>query len=309
MLCRTSSLLQLLAAYVLLSAGSTAADGPADGGAYSVPNDAVRIATADLTAVDWKRAIYETVGRVLAGGASGPADEPDERTLPTALTRLTSILDRAEQRQRQLATQDARYISVNRAGFFRGLLVVWLPISFVLPTLARHPSYRSAPRSGLWKTRKLRRPAEEIETEPINAVTSSEYDVDADSYRFDVNYGPLLSRLDGYFSLLRVPDEDDCRPKVVCHVSRNTDQCQPLSQLFGSLFERSRQYRRPTFYHPALKKFFVHYWASEKGVRSTHTCDQLYPQCKRSFEQMIRKDMLHFWQGLSKRFAIQLEDE
>ena len=135
---RTSSLLQLLAACVLLSAGSTAADGPADGGAYSVPNDAVRIATADLTAVDWKRAIYETVGRVLAGGASGPADEPDERTLPTALTRLTSILDRAEQRQRQLATQDARYISVNRAGFFRGckfllfFLLFFFPISIFI---------------------------------------------------------------------------------------------------------------------------------------------------------------------------------
>lgn len=271
---------------------------------YAIPDDAIRIPTAELSAgpalgsAGWTEYLYRTLSDALAE----EFDVWTQDQTPAALRKLTQVLEAAEQRW----TSDARFVSVNRAGIFRGLLVVWLPVSFVLPTLGRNPyGYKRRRRSG-------------DASEELNHI---DYDPHSADYQFHLHYGPLLSRLDAYFSLLRIPAaEADCRPKLVCHVSRNADQCQPLSQLFRRLFERSQDYERPEFYRPALKRFFRLYWAHQKATRNqtdapdaaqpaTDFCSREYPHCSRSFDQMIRTDMLRFWQRLSHRFAIQLEDE
>ena len=166
---------------------------------------------------------------------------------------------------------------------------MWLPTSFILPTLSyAKDEYYDRGRSY---------------SEENNV--QSEYD-------FDIHYGPLLSRLDAYFSLLGI-SEMACRLKLLCQVHQKADEWQPLSNLFSRLFEQSQlmnNNRRPVYYyHENLLKFFRYYWAAKKAMNATDgDCRKLYEQqCPR--ENLIRTDMLHFWQSLSRRFAIQLEDE
>ena len=170
------------------------------------------------------------------------------------------------------------------------MLVVWVPVSFLLPTFARRrPTYD--------RGRSIR--------------TKQSYDPRSSDYTFESHYGPLLSRLDAYFSLMKI-DQLDCRWKLVCHVSQQPDVYQPLSNLFGRLFQSaSKQQINQQTYHPALKKFFTYVWANKKGSRfkSADQCDREYQACRPPVDQLIRMDMIRFWQKLSKRFAIQLQDE
>ena len=135
------------------------------------------------------------------------------------------------------------------------------------------------------------------------------YDPLAPEFRFDAHYGPLLSRLEGYFDLLRISDPH-CRRKLICLASALPDGYQPLSQLFRRLFERSQAFPRPEQYHPELKTFFTYYWANKKGrSMGAHQCRTEYPGCPLEAHHLIRTPMLTFWQKLAHRFAIQLQDE
>ncbi len=169
--------------------------------------------------------------------------------------------------------------------------------------MARHPTYyRRGRATNRFKSVGWTKTAPD--TNELN------YDPTSPDYLFDPTYGPLLSRMEGYFGLLRVEDLN-CRWKLLCHAARETDEFQPLSNLFRRLFERSQSFPRPGTYHPALKKFFTYVWADKKGRRfsSAEQCDQEYSSCKVPVQQLIRVDMLLFWQKLSKRFAIQIQDE
>ena len=193
-------------------------------------------------------------------------------------------------------------------------MVVWVPVSFLLPTLARRPPtyYRrgrsSRGRGGFYHSDSKN----QVEDE---SNTIAGYDPKSPDYKFESHYGPLLSRLEAYFNLLRI-DSIHCRWKLVCHASRQPDVYQPLSNLFRRLFERSSKAAEKPInqqrYHPALKKFFTYVWADKKGSRFTSAkqCDAEYgAMCPTPVKQLIRMDMVRFWQKLSKRFAIQLQDE
>jgi len=262
----------LIASALILAVGSD----------YAVPPDALGVNVGDLASAQ----ITSQLHRLLLNATNELTAEED---VPVAIRRLSRLIGTAQRRADQLQSS-GRLLSFNRGAFFRGLLVVWLPVSFLLPTLARG---RSSSSSALKRR-----------------DSGSAYDPASSEFKFDVNYGPLLSRLEAYFDLLNV-DDVDCRRKLICGASADADALQPLSQLFRRLFERSQGYPRPQQYHPELKKFFTYYWASKKG-RSYSTAEQCsleYPACALDIHQLIRTDMLTFWQKLSKKFAIQLQDE
>lgn len=338
--------LVLLAFFGLCFAVTQAEDG------YSIPADAIRIGTQELGA---DRLTQHLAVLIASGGTNvsansldgepmderdnqvnaeadeGELEEREERVgqaddyrLPTALVRLNALLRAAEERKERLESNAAtsRLLSINRGGFFRGLLVVWVPVSFLLPTLAhRYPTYYRGRSS-----RSRRKHVLDGELDETNMIVDkpngkpakivhSGYNPDSSDYKFESHYGPLLSRLEAYFTLMRI-DNIHCRWKLLCYASRQPDAYQPLSSLFRRLFERSNKpaAAKPINqqrYHPALKKFFTYVWADKKGARfgSVDQCDAEYSTCPTPVHRLVRMDMIRFWQKLSKRFAIQLQDE
>ncbi|KAI9558530.1 hypothetical protein GHT06_015318 [Daphnia sinensis] len=338
----------LLAVLGLCWAVTQAEDG------YSIPADAIRIRTEELGA---DRLTQHLAVLIASGGTNVSADsldgEPmdgrddrvrgeealpegeleereervgqaDDRRLPTALVRLNALLRAAEERKERLESNAAtsRLLSINRGGFFRGLLVVWVPVSFLLPTLAHRPQTYYRRRSSRGRKHFLDGEMEDNNiiddkpnAKPAKIVLHSDYDPDSPDYKFESHYGPLLSRLEAYFTLMRI-DNIHCRWKLLCYASRQPDAYQPLSSLFRRLFERSNKpaAAKPINqqrYHPALKKFFTYVWADKKGARfdSVDQCDVEYSTCPTPVHRLVRMDMIRFWQKLSKRFAIQLQDE
>jgi hypothetical protein len=85
---------------------------------YAIPDDAIRIPTAELSAgpalgsAGWTEYLYRTLSDALAE----EFDVWTQDQTPAALRKLTQVLEAAEQRW----TSDARFVSVNRAGIFRG---------------------------------------------------------------------------------------------------------------------------------------------------------------------------------------------
>ena len=206
----------------------------------------------------------------------------------------------------------------------RAVLVVWVPVSFLLPTLAHRPPTYYRGRSSRGRHHPFERESgddnniidDDHVKSPADKPAKSGYNPQSSDYKFESHYGPLLSRLEAYFSLMKI-DSIHCRWKLTCYASKEPDAYQPLSNLFRRLFERSS---KPTaaaksinqqHYHPALKKFFTYVWADKKGSRfnSVQQCDAEYSLCPTPVHRLIRMDMIRFWQKLSKRFAIQLQDE
>lgn len=190
---------------------------------------------------------------------------------------------------------------------------MWVPVSFLLPTLAHDTTYYRSGRS-TWGGQQLdpkissTRKNEKYSTSVASKITS--YDANSIDYKFDPIYGPLLSRLEAYFGLLKINDVT-CRWKLLCHISKTPDDYKPVSNLFQSLFERSQSHRKPEHYHPNLKRFFTYVWADKKGKRFTTTdqCTKEYSACSTPLDHLINMKTLELWQALSKRFAIQLQDE
>jgi len=272
----------LLLLLLLLSAASGA-----DESHYSIPEEALRLDTGDLDALPMSSQLAAIFG-------NSSDDSADSAGIPLRLQRLSRLLRRAED-------SSGRLLSFNRQKFFRGLLVVWVPISFVLPTLgasARGSSGGHGHGNGNGN-------------ELMKASGRKLYDPLAEKFDFDVHYGPLLSRLEGYFDLLQIGDPH-CRRKLICTAAALPERYQPLTQLFRRLFERSQAFRRPEFYHPALKNFFTYYWANKKGrgyAATPDECQRQYSGCPLPVDGFIRTEMLTFWQKMSQRFAIQLQDE
>ena len=198
---------------------------------------------------------------------------------------------------------------------------MWVPVSFLLPTLAHRPPSYYRGRSGRGRNHQLERQLDDnniIDDDdklPVEKTTKNGYNPQSSDYQFESHYGPLLSRLEAYFSLMKI-DSIHCRWKLTCYASKEPDRYQPLSNLFRRLFERSSKSSaaksiNQQHYHPALKKFFTYVWADKKGSRfkSVEQCDIEYNMCPIPVHRLIRMDMIRFWQKLSKRFAIQLQDE
>nr|CAH0100206.1 unnamed protein product [Daphnia galeata] len=314
----------------------------ADTDGYSIPVDAIRIGTEELTATRLTQHLAGLIGNdssansldrrpIHSNDEERELEEQEERVgqadddhhLPTALARLNALLRAAEEQKERLESHAAtsRLLSINRGGFFRGLLVVWVPVSFLLPTLAHRPPSYYRGRSSRGRNHQLERHLDDNniiddgDKLPVEKTTKNGYNPQSSDYKFESHYGPLLSRLEAYFSLMKI-DSIHCRWKLTCYASKEPDRYQPLSNLFRRLFERSSKSSaaksiNQQHYHPALKKFFTYVWADKKGSRfkSVEQCDIEYSMCPTPVHRLIRMDMIRFWQKLSKRFAIQLQDE
>ena len=196
------------------------------------------------------------------------------------------------------------------------VLVVWLPVSFVLPTLA--PDYGYAKRSGsLDDDHDDDDDDDDDHDDDDDDDDDDDNDVDDVSDVSDAEYAALLSRLDGYLTLLRVPPSDaagsqDCRPRFVCHAARHGAETRPLSQLFASVVERvvaaaaARRRRDAASAPPRLLRLVR---AHLKGAGAGDSCHHVYRRCRLPFGRMVRRDVLRAWQDLARRFAIQLEDQ
>jgi len=287
---------------------------------YSIPANAISIGEEELAA-------EQLTGRLIALMGNGTystgnkmenfetasrldLEESDPYDLPVAVSRLNALLLAAEERKEKLESTSARLLSINRGGFFRGLLVVWVPVSFLLPTLAHNDAayYRSGRLASIHRQTSSS-PIHGISS-TLNDINKASYNPNSTDYKFDPFYGPLLSRLEAYFGLLRISDIP-CRWKLLCHISMAPEDYKPISTLFRSLFERSQSHPKPEQYHPSLKRYFTYVWAEKKGRRfsTVEQCAHEYSSCSTPVDELINKKMLLFWQTLSKRFAIQIQDE
>ena len=85
---------------------------------YAIPDDAIRIPAAELSAAPapgsagWTDYLYRTLSDALAE----EFDVWTQDETPAALRKLTQVLEAAEHQR----TSDARFVSVKRAGIFRG---------------------------------------------------------------------------------------------------------------------------------------------------------------------------------------------
>lgn len=211
----------------------------------------------------------------------------DENNLPEGAS-LPLSLPEAAQLLRQLRLEgegaddpsDARLIGVTDGGLYRGDLVVYLPITFLLPTFAFRSRYSLAGKknSDWWgllsflgrskeararerghgKPFDIRGPVDQVLTERVR------YDPALQDYIVH-EYGPLLSRVDAYFHYLRVHD-DDCRLRAICQLAAHPAAFTPLSHLVLAPLKKSESVKRPRTYHPAVFRFFRYYWAAERGA-------------------------------------------
>jgi len=87
-----------------------------------------------------------------------------------------------------------------------------------------------------------------------------------------------------------------------------TNQFQISSEVF---LKEANHIRNLNATIQASKGFLLMFGLKKKGMRfsTTEQCTKEYSSCSLSVDKLINKKMLHFWQTLSQRFAIQLQDE
>ncbi|XP_066973540.1 uncharacterized protein [Macrobrachium rosenbergii] len=210
---------------------------------------------------------------------------------------------------------DPRFIGITDGGLYRGDLVVYLPITILLPTLAFRSRYSLAGRKSFdWSSFLFgRNQARSLDNEdirgPVDQVLTNQvrYDPNLFEYKTDPNFGPLLSRVDAYFHYLRVHD-DECRMRAICQLAQNPQKYSPLSYLVLSALKKSESLQRPTFYNAVVFRFLRYYWAAERGV-SNYRCDHAYHQCPAGLEDIVDMRVLTFWQNLASLVSIKLSDE
>jgi len=225
--------------------------------------------------------------------------------------------------------EDPRFIGITDGGVYRGDLVVYLPITVLLPTFAFRSRYSLAGRrTSDWlsflmdvgKTMGMGRSYHyadnNIDDEDIRGPVDRliiqdqvKYDPTLPEYQKDIAFGPLLSRMDAYFTYLRVQD-DGCRLRAICQLARDTETFAPLSQLVLSVLRKSEGFSRPATFEPSVFRFFRYYWAAERGADvNGGDCGQLYNQCPADLRDILNMRVLGFWQKLAKFVNIKLADE
>ncbi|XP_064119998.1 uncharacterized protein LOC135224680 [Macrobrachium nipponense] len=210
---------------------------------------------------------------------------------------------------------DPRFIGITDGGLYRGDLVVYLPITILLPTLAFRSRYSLAGRKSFdWSSFLFgRNQARSLDSEDIRGrvdqvlTNQVRYDPNLFEYKTDPNFGPLLSRIDAYFHYLRVHD-DECRMRAICQLAQNPQKYSPLSYLVLSALKKSESLKRPTLYNAVVFRFLRYYWAAERGV-SNYRCDHAYRQCPAGLEDIVDMRVLTFWQNLASLVSIKLSDE
>lgn len=262
----------------------------------------------------------------LVEGAPQPLSLSDAVRLFVSLSQEEEPGARSEGQEER---EDPRLIGITDGGLYRGDLVVYLPVTLLLPTFAFRSRYSLAgSKDSSWSSylfgrsyvggreeEEEEKKKEEEEEEdwqdvrgPVDRVLSGEvrYDPQLPEYE-DGAYGPLLSRLDAYFHYLRVHD-DSCRMKAICHLAKDPAKYSPLSHLVLSALKKSESFSRPSSYSQEVFRFFRYYWAAERGVAG-EDCRHAYYQCPADLEDIVNMSVLSFWQKLASLVSIKLSDE
>ncbi|XP_063875139.1 uncharacterized protein LOC135108284 [Scylla paramamosain] len=215
---------------------------------------------------------------------------------------------------------DPRLIGITDGGLYRGDLMVYLPVTFLLPTFAYRSRYSMAGKkesdwlSFLWGKSHSRSyggsggaPADI--RGPVDQLLSNQvrYEPSLPEYQNNGDYGPLLSRLDAYFHYLKVYD-DDCRMRTICQLARDPATYTPLSYLVLSALKKSESLSRPAFHSRAVFRFFRYYWAADRGAAG-EDCRVIYHRCPANLEDVVNMSVLSFWQRLASLVSIKLSDE
>lgn len=254
----------------------------------------------------------------LGEGAPQPLSLPDAVRLYQRLQQEEKLhKEREEGRADQV---DARLIGITDGGVYRGDLVVYLPITVLLPTFAFRSRYSLAGRKNSdWSSFRFRSSQSRSSDGegsnsldirgPVDRVLSDQvrYDPSLPDYQAHEVLGPLLSRLDAYFHYLRVHD-DSCRMRAICQLAHDPAAYSPLSHLILSALRKSESFARPSTYSPAVFRFFRYYWAAERGVAG-EDCGHAYSQCPAGLEDIVNMHVLNFWQNLASYVSIKLSDE
>jgi len=269
---------------------------------------------------------------LLAGDVVDENNEVDGSPVPLTLLEAVTLLQRHQKAAAATAghkkdnhlEEDPRFIGITDGGLYRGDLVVYLPITVLLPTFAFRSRYSMAgKKSSDWlsflfdvgKTmgRSYYQDEEDIRG-PVDRMILQDqvkYDPTLPEYQKDSMFGPLLSRIDAYFTYLRVHDEG-CRQRAICQLARDTETFAPLSHLVLSVLRKSEAYTRPEIFEPSVFRFLRYYWAAERGADSggdAGDCARLYEQCPADLRDILNMRVLGFWQKLATLVSFKLADE
>lgn len=257
----------------------------------------------------------------LTEGAPQPLSFPDVVHLFQRLQQEEDDL-REKGRQETSSTdkEDPRFIGITDGGVYRGDLVVYVPITLLLPTFAFRSRYSMAGKkkfdwSSLLFGRSQARSNDMEENNlldirgPVDQVLTNEvrYNPHLLDYKTDKNFGPLVSRVDAYFHYLKVHD-DDCRMRAICRLAQEPEKYTPLSHLVLSALKKSESFSRPSVYNPVVFRFLRYYWAAERGV-ANESCSHAYYRCPADLEDIVNMRVLSFWQNLASFVSIKLSDE
>ncbi|XP_045590097.2 uncharacterized protein [Procambarus clarkii] len=257
---------------------------------------------------------------ILWKGAPQPLSFPDAvRLLQLLQLQQQEGQDQSAEGRAQL--QDARFMSITDGGYFRGELMVYVPITVFLPTFAFRSRYSMAGKKhksdwssfffGTGQSRlgdgegdnvkDIRGPGDRL------VVQELEYDPGHPQYLEHRELGALLSRMDAYFHHLRVHDHH-CRMRLLCQLARHPSTFTPLSHLLLSPLKKSESLSMVSANSPAVFRFFRYYWAAERGVAGAD-CGHAYSQCPADLDDIVNMRVLNFWQNLASYVSIHLSDE
>ncbi|KAF0300499.1 hypothetical protein FJT64_027008 [Amphibalanus amphitrite] len=197
-----------------------------------------------------------------------------------------------------------RQIQLTEGATGRGELVLWMPLTVILPSLASQSDYTYSARS-------QRRPRTEQYDGPGRepAGRRSAYDWTSAEYRAAGSVGPLLSRVDAYFHYLRIGDEP-CRWRTICQLAQQVSALEPVSGLLLRALSRESDGGAAVSAEgrAAAARFELYQTAAERGLFGAD-CASLYGQCGADVRQLINMPVLQLWQWLSDRLALHISDD
>jgi len=176
-----------------------------------------------------------------------------------------------------------RQLQVTSAGTIRGDLLISVPVSLLLPTLAWRTAYQAS---------RAARSLQDYSKPGLNTYT-----------------GPLLNRLDNLFFILQVEDER-CRERAICEIVQNREDFSPLNDFLINIFRKSRTNKFLLDEVGTELRWEKYQAAARLGETSglQENCFQRFPSCPFSARQMLNLPALRLWQLAAQIINIRIED-